>query len=67
MKKKAAEKIDEDWMTTYGDMVTLLLCFVLDVATTMQQIPNAVNNIIFFILTNLLFVIYSLPLCKQYD
>lgn len=27
MKKKAAEKIDEDWMSTYGDMVTLLLCF----------------------------------------
>ena len=21
MKKKAAEKIDEDWMSTYGDMV----------------------------------------------
>ena len=28
MKKKAAEKIDEDWMSTYGDMVTLLLCFL---------------------------------------
>lgn len=27
MKKKQAEKIDEDWMSTYGDMVTLLLCF----------------------------------------
>lgn len=27
MKKKPEEKIDEDWMTTYGDMVTLLLCF----------------------------------------
>ena len=27
MKKKPEEKIDEDWMATYGDMVTLLLCF----------------------------------------
>lgn len=27
MKKKTEEKIDEDWMSTYGDMVTLLLCF----------------------------------------
>ena len=27
MKKRAEEKIDEDWMATYGDMVTLLLCF----------------------------------------
>lgn len=27
MKKKPEEKIDEDWMSTYGDMVTLLLCF----------------------------------------
>lgn len=27
MKKKTDDKIDEDWMTTYGDMVTLLLCF----------------------------------------
>ncbi len=27
MKKKKEERIDEDWMSTYGDMVTLLLCF----------------------------------------
>lgn len=27
MKKKPEEKLDEDWMSTYGDMVTLLLCF----------------------------------------
>ncbi len=27
MQKKPEEKIDEDWMSTYGDMVTLLLCF----------------------------------------
>ncbi len=27
MKKLPEEKIDEDWMATYGDMVTLLLCF----------------------------------------
>lgn len=27
MKKRPEEKIDEDWMATYGDMVTLLLCF----------------------------------------
>ena len=27
MKKKPEEKIDEDWMSTYGDMVTLVLCF----------------------------------------
>lgn len=27
MKKKPEDKIDEDWMSTYGDMVTLLLCF----------------------------------------
>ena len=27
MKKKSEDKIDEDWMSTYGDMVTLLLCF----------------------------------------
>lgn len=27
MKKKPEEPIDEGWMATYGDMVTLLLCF----------------------------------------
>lgn len=27
MKKRPEEKLDEDWMSTYGDMVTLLLCF----------------------------------------
>lgn len=27
MKKKPEEKVDEDWMSTYGDTVTLLLCF----------------------------------------
>lgn len=27
MKKRPEEKVDEDWMATYGDMVTLLLCF----------------------------------------
>lgn len=27
MKKKQQENIDEAWMNTYGDMVTLLLCF----------------------------------------
>lgn len=27
MKKKPEDRIDEDWMSTYGDMVTLLLCF----------------------------------------
>ena len=27
MKKKESQKPDEDWMSTYGDMVTLLLCF----------------------------------------
>jgi len=27
MKKRPEEKIDEDWQATYGDMVTLLLCF----------------------------------------
>ncbi len=27
MIKKADDRIDEDWMSTYGDMVTLLLCF----------------------------------------
>lgn len=27
MQKKPEEKLDEDWMSTYGDMVTLLLCF----------------------------------------
>lgn len=27
MKKRQDEKLDEDWMSTYGDMVTLLLCF----------------------------------------
>lgn len=27
MKKRPEERIDEDWMATYGDMVTLLLCF----------------------------------------
>lgn len=27
MKKKPEEKIDEDWLATYGDMVTLLMCF----------------------------------------
>ena len=27
MKKKEEQRIDEDWMATYGDMVTLLLCF----------------------------------------
>lgn len=27
MKKKQPTTVDEDWMSTYGDMVTLLLCF----------------------------------------
>ncbi|MFI3241778.1 MAG: flagellar motor protein MotB [Alphaproteobacteria bacterium] len=27
MKKKEEEQIDESWMATYGDMVTLLMCF----------------------------------------
>ena len=27
MPKRPESKIDEDWMSTYGDMVTLLLCF----------------------------------------
>ena len=27
MKKKVSEPIDEEWMATYSDMVTLLLCF----------------------------------------
>ena len=27
MKRPGPERNDEDWMTTYGDMVTLLLCF----------------------------------------
>lgn len=27
MKKKPEHKVDEDWMSTYGDTVTLLLCF----------------------------------------
>ena len=27
MKKKAPAQIDEGWMATYSDMVTLLLCF----------------------------------------
>ena len=27
MKRKPPAAIDEDWMSTYGDMVTLLLCF----------------------------------------
>ena len=27
MKKRPEPTIDEDWMSTYGDMVTLLLCF----------------------------------------
>lgn len=27
MKKRQASNIDEDWLSTYGDMVTLLLCF----------------------------------------
>ncbi len=27
MKKKTEDAIDESWMNTYGDMVTLLLCF----------------------------------------
>lgn len=41
MKKKAAEKIDEDWMSTYGDMVTLLLCFfVMMLAASTPDPPN---------------------------
>ena len=27
MKKRTEDAIDESWMNTYGDMVTLLLCF----------------------------------------
>ena len=42
MKKKAAEKIDEDWMSTYGDMVTLLLCFfvMMPVSYTHLTLPT---------------------------
>lgn len=51
MKKKPEEKIDEDWMSTYGDMVTLLLCFfvmMLSVSKTdvakFEQIQAGLNE-----------------------
>ena len=41
MKKKPEEKIDEDWMSTYGDMVTLLLCFfVMMLSVSNRTLPN---------------------------
>lgn len=51
MKKKPEEKVDEDWMTTYGDMVTLLLCFFVMMATVskpdlalFEQIQASMND-----------------------
>ena len=43
MKKKAAEKIDEDWMTTYGDLVTLLLCFFVMMLAAANRKTNPVR------------------------
>ena len=39
MKKKKTTPIDEDWMSTYGDMVTLLLCFF--VLMLAASVPDA--------------------------
>ncbi len=51
MKKKPEEPIDEGWMATYGDMVTLLLCFFVMMATVskpdlalFEQIQASMNN-----------------------
>lgn len=51
MKKKTPEKLDEDWMSTYGDMVTLLLCFFVMMAAVskpdvalFEQIQASMND-----------------------
>lgn len=51
MKKKPEEPLDEGWMATYGDMVTLLLCFFVMMATVskpdlalFEQIQASMNN-----------------------
>ncbi len=51
MKKKPEEKLDEDWMFTYGDMVTLLLCFFVMMASVskpdlalFEQIQVSMND-----------------------
>ena len=51
MKKRPEEKLDEDWMSTYGDMVTLLLCFFVMLATVskpdlalFEQIQASMND-----------------------
>lgn len=51
MKKKPEEKVDEDWMSTYGDMVTLLLCFFVMMASVskpdvalFEQIQASMND-----------------------
>ncbi len=51
MKKKPEDKIDEDWMATYGDMVTLLLCFFVMMASVskpdialFEQIQASMND-----------------------
>ena len=51
MKKKPEEKVDEDWMATYGDMVTLLLCFFVMMASVskpdialFEQIQASMND-----------------------
>ena len=51
MKRKPDEPIDEGWMNTYGDMVTLLLCFFVMMATVskpdlalFEQIQASMND-----------------------
>ena len=51
MKKKPEEKLDEDWMSTYGDMFTLLLCFFVMMASVskpdlalFEQIQASMND-----------------------
>ena len=51
MKRKPPAAIDEDWMSTYGDMVTLLLCFFVMLATVskpdlalFEQIQASMND-----------------------
>lgn len=44
MKRKPPAAIDEDWMSTYGDMVTLLLCFFVMMAGVSKLMPPCLNK-----------------------
>ena len=53
MKRKPNKPIDEEWMTTYSDMVTLLLCFFVLMlaassfdASKFEQIRSGMNEVL---------------------